>query len=424
MLAKKGFMTRQGEDVVVPTGYKWVLLSMVLGMVFFGWIPKEAAAIEIITEEDVKQEIVTNVQLVKTADNAIILFDSSRSMAKPLKGTETPRLEALGETLATRLAWLPDLGYNFGLYLYTPWTELYPMQPFDKAKFANAIQQLPKEAGGETLLIQALEKLDPILAGLSGKTVVFLFSDGQYSRYKRLDRPYQKARELANKYDVCFYVISTAEKKQHEKTLQDIADVNECSRVIAFATYMNRPSYNSGALFVVRANTELVTVTEEKVVGARCDNILFGFDNEAILPEYQEQMNKIGGFMQNNPNSYVVMHGYADSAGPSEYNMKLSHRRAESAANYLAGNFGIEPERMVVMWFGSLNPTAPNDTPEGRKLNRRVEIAVGLDLEDHEVVLDQCVSPHTHDTPRASKAEPFSVGYTEISITLSRSPSS
>ena len=378
MLAKS-FRTRQCEDVVAPPGYKWVLLSLLLGMALFAWIAKEAAALEIITEEDVKKEIVTTLQLVKTADNAIILFDSSRSMAKALKGTETPRLEALKEMLAKRLAWLPDLGYNFGLYLYTPWTELYPMQPFDKAKLADAIQQLPKEAGGETLLIQALEKLDPILAGLSGKTVVFLFSDGQYSRYKRLDRPYQKARELAKKYDVCFYVISTAEKKQHEKTLQDIADVNECSRLIAFATYMNRPSYNSGALFVARANTELVTVTEEKVVGARCDNILFGFDNEAILPEYQEQMKKIGGFVQENPNSYVVIHGYADNTGSSEYNMKLSHRRAESVANYLTSNFGIESARIVVMWFGSLNPTAPNDTPEGRNLNRRVEIAVGLD---------------------------------------------
>lgn len=378
MLAK-GFRTRPCDDVVAQSVYKWVFLSLLVGVALFGWITKEAAALEIITEEDITKEIVTTVDLVKTADNAIILFDSSSSMAKPLKGSETPRLEALKEMLATRLAWLPDLGYNFGLYLYTPWTEIYPMQPFDKAKFANALQQLPTEAGGETLLIQSLKKLDPILAGLSGKTVVFLFSDGQYSRYKRLDRPHQKARELANKYDVCFYVISTASTKQHEKTLQEITDVNECSRLIEFATYMTRPSYNSGALFVVAANTELVTVTEEKVVGARGGDILFGFDNEAILPEYQEQLNKIGDFVRKNPNSYVVIHGYADNTGSSEHNMKLSHRRAESVADYLTSNFGIESARIVVMWFGSLNPTATNDTEEGRKLNRRAEIAVGIE---------------------------------------------
>ena len=104
MLAK-GFLKRQEEDVIVHPGYKWVLLSLLVGMALFGWIAKEAAALEIITEEDVKKEIVTSVHLVKTADNAIILFDSSRSMAKALKGSETPRLEALREMLGTRLAW-------------------------------------------------------------------------------------------------------------------------------------------------------------------------------------------------------------------------------------------------------------------------------------------------------------------------------
>ena len=34
---------------------------------------------------------------------------------------------------------------------------------------------------------------------------------------------------------------------------------------------------------------------------------------------------------------------------------------------------------MVVKWYGALNPVATNDTEEGRRLNRRVEIAVGLD---------------------------------------------
>jgi hypothetical protein len=38
MLAK-GFRTRKREDVVIPTGYKMVLLSIVLGMALFGWIP-------------------------------------------------------------------------------------------------------------------------------------------------------------------------------------------------------------------------------------------------------------------------------------------------------------------------------------------------------------------------------------------------
>jgi len=230
-------------------------LAMALAATLLGFLANEVCALEIITEEDVEQAIIADVNLVKAADNAIILFDSSRSMARPLKGTSKSRVETVKELLLTRLAWLPDLGYNFGLYLFAPWKEIYPMQPFDREKLVKAIEDLPTEAGGESYLIQALENLEPILEGLSGRTVVFLFSDGQYVRYRHFKRPYMKARELAQKHNVCFYILSTAETKQHEDTLQEIADVNECSRVIPFAHYMMRPAYNSGALFLVEAGS-------------------------------------------------------------------------------------------------------------------------------------------------------------------------
>jgi OOP family OmpA-OmpF porin len=188
-----------------------------------------------------------------------------------------------------------------------------------------------------------------------------------------------EARELAQKHNVCFYVLSTAETKQNEDTLQEIADVNECSRVIPFAHYMMRPAYNSGTLFVVDATVEVVTVTEQKVVGVKAENILFGFDSLSIPDEYRDELDVIGEFVKNNAESYIVIHGYADNTGSAEYNMKLSHKRAERVARYLTSNFGIDPSRMVVMCYGDLNPVASNDTPEGRRLNRRAEIAVGLE---------------------------------------------
>jgi OOP family OmpA-OmpF porin len=253
------------------------------------------------------------------------------------------------------------------------------MQPFDREKFTKAAEQLPTLAAGNTLLIEAIENLDPILEGLSGRPVVFIFSDGQYLHHRRFNKPEQKARELAGKYNVCFYVISTADTKKDKKTLQEIADVNECSRLIPFANFMKRPGYSSGALFVVDSNTELVTVTEQKVVGVKGQDILFDFNSMEILGEYKERLDKAGKFMNENPGSYVVIHGYADNTGSYEYNMKLSRRRTESVAGYIAGNHNIDRSRMVIMWYGDLNPTAPNDTPEGRQLNRRVEIAVGLE---------------------------------------------
>jgi OOP family OmpA-OmpF porin len=208
---------------------------------------------------------------------------------------------------------------------------------------------------------------------------VFLFSDGKFNNNRQFKWPWEQAAELAQKYNVCFYVLSTADEKKHEKTVQRIAEANECSRVIPFITYVKRPSYTSKALFVVDSKTELVTVTEQKVVGAKGQDILFGFDNEAIADEYKEPLDTVGTFVKANPGSYVVINGYADNTGPAEYNMKLSHRRAQSVADYLMNNHGIEEMQMVIMWYGDLNPKASNDTEEGRKLNRRAEVAVGLE---------------------------------------------
>lgn len=57
-----------------------------------------------------------------------------------------------------------------------------------------------------------------------------------------------------------------------------------------------------------------------------------------------------------------------------DYNLDLSHRRAQAVANALSGSYGIEGQRMVAAGAGFLAPVARNDTSEGRAKNRRVEL--------------------------------------------------
>ena len=61
------------------------------------------------------------------------------------------------------------------------------------------------------------------------------------------------------------------------------------------------------------------------------------------------------------------------SVGTDAYNQKLSEKRARAVAEFLREQ-GIEPARVKARGFGESQPQADNDTPEGRKLNRRVEI--------------------------------------------------
>ena len=88
-------------------------------------------------------------------------------------------------------------------------------------------------------------------------------------------------------------------------------------------------------------------------------------------------MGRLAQFLQENPQSYVVVSGHTDNIGTEEVNMIVSKGRALTVANYLIDNHGIDPLRVVPLWFGKSNPVASNSNEMGRQLNRRVEIAVG-----------------------------------------------
>jgi OOP family OmpA-OmpF porin len=353
-------------------------LTTIGSMLMIGLFTTQVMAAEILTVEDFRQKVVSEENLVKTADNAIFMFDGSSSMGEMFKDTSTPKVKVLRDFLIERNTYFPNLGHNFGLYEYAPkFKEVYAMQPYDRQSFGDALNQLPSEASGPTLLEQGLEKIEPVLQKLSGRTVVFLMSDGTYSTYKGSKYPVLKAQEYADKYNVCFNIIGTPDTPQAENFLREMASVNQCSRVIPFETYISRPEYNSGALYVVKSGTKIVTLSDSKVVGLKTDNILFDTDLSMSDPVFQDELDQIGAFMQSHPEAFAVINGYSDSTGPLDYNLELSRRRAETVADYLKNKHNITADRLVVMWYGPANPTARNETSAGRALNRRVEIAIG-----------------------------------------------
>ena len=69
----------------------------------------------------------------------------------------------------------------------------------------------------------------------------------------------------------------------------------------------------------------------------------------------------------------IHVNGYTDSSGDLAYNQQLSRFRANVVKSYLVGN-GVSTDNLVVAGLGPESPIASNDTPEGRQLNRRVEI--------------------------------------------------
>ncbi len=204
-------------------------------------------------------------KFVKLADNFIILFDSSASMDEPYKNTKMRKIEAEKKIIKERIASIPELGYNVGVYTFVPKAEgisvstkpeaafvpYFYMKPYNKKHFAESIDNLPSRGSGPTMMNLALNNLDHMLAGLSGRTAIFVFTDGKYADIglKNWVMPAELAREIALKYNTCFYVISSAEGEEAEKVLYDVAAINECSHIITFDELLEKPEFIPGALF-------------------------------------------------------------------------------------------------------------------------------------------------------------------------------
>ncbi|MEO8875992.1 MAG: OmpA family protein, partial [Polyangiaceae bacterium] len=93
-------------------------------------------------------------------------------------------------------------------------------------------------------------------------------------------------------------------------------------------------------------------------------------------PATNDILNELVSFMtQNKGVTKLRVEGHTDNSGVALKNVKLSQDRAETVTKYLAGK-GIDAGRLVAVGYGQTRPTAPNDTPANKALNRRTEFHV------------------------------------------------
>ncbi|MBJ9260160.1 OmpA family protein [Citrobacter amalonaticus] len=76
------------------------------------------------------------------------------------------------------------------------------------------------------------------------------------------------------------------------------------------------------------------------------------------------------------PGWLIVVSGYTDNTGNPQLNQTLSQKRAESVRNWMRDTGDVPESCFAVQGYGESRPVATNDTPEGRALNRRVEISL------------------------------------------------
>lgn len=106
-------------------------------------------------------------------------------------------------------------------------------------------------------------------------------------------------------------------------------------------------------------------------------DIQFAYDKATIEPESYSNLDYIISVLQNQPELGLAVTAHTDSIGTADHNMKLSKARAKSVVSYIVSK-GIAPERLFASGRGESQPIAPNETDEGRALNRRVQFEIVL----------------------------------------------
>lgn len=108
------------------------------------------------------------------------------------------------------------------------------------------------------------------------------------------------------------------------------------------------------------------------------DPIYFEFDSVRVDAEGAERLKALVLALAPLQWSRIVITGHADSSGGQAYNYDLAMRRAAAAKTFLQQNELRVPSGASVHTrsHGSTRPVASNDSPAGRALNRRVEIAI------------------------------------------------
>ncbi len=102
--------------------------------------------------------------------------------------------------------------------------------------------------------------------------------------------------------------------------------------------------------------------------------ILFDVNSATLRPESTPTLLDIARMLDQHKDLKLRIEGHTDNTGNDERNDTLSKQRAESVQAWLMKHHQIDASRLTTDGFGATRPVAPNDTPEGRQENRRVEL--------------------------------------------------
>jgi OOP family OmpA-OmpF porin len=328
---------------------------------------------------------------VKKIDNFVIFVDQSGSMAEYAVKSDKKKITSALETVTRMDKMIPDLGYTGAMDLFAPFATVTNPAPYKPGALSSAAAGVKTDFsvfGRQTPMGDGLMKVDPVLGGLSGKTALIILTDGESNLGSD---PVQEAKDLYTKYpNLCIHVISYADTARGQKIIDQIRALNGCTVAAdaqslatddGLAKYVKDVFYTEAPAPVAAPPAPApvpppapapapAPMKQKEVITL---SLLFDFDKAVIKDEFIPVLEKAKMILNEDSAAAFTISGHTCNIGTDVYNQKLSERRAAAVKKWLVDN-GVAASRLDAAGYGESTPKYDNNTQEGRKLNRRVEI--------------------------------------------------
>ena len=116
-----------------------------------------------------------------------------------------------------------------------------------------------------------------------------------------------------------------------------------------------------------------VEIEGDSVVVSFAGEVMFDSGSRNLSPGAMARLDSVAATINRYADAEVIVKGHTDAQGPEDANLRLSEDRALMVKNQLVVK-GVAAQRVTTLGFGESVPLATNATPEGRAMNRRVEI--------------------------------------------------
>jgi OOP family OmpA-OmpF porin len=304
-------------------------------------------------------------------DQLIVLVDVSGTI---LAANEYDNELALVNSF---IAAMPDGTYesgidSFGGTTMSRWMH-QPMLPFNRATMAGAADRI-EPLGSLTELAHAVLYQKPEMAGKVGRGALLVFSDGRVDDPNAVLRACQDLKAVHGG-ELCIYTVHIGAASQGVQLLQDMASTNGCGKYYEGASLNSAEAIYALVRDIFMGPREVPAPPAPAPAIMTLKNVHFDNDSAVIAPSYNALLDEAAGILKNNPEMRLRLDGHTDSNASNAYNQKLSERRVNAVRDALVQR-GVDAARLVTGAHGEETPAVPNDTPENRHQNRRVELSV------------------------------------------------